>query len=74
MARAERKVAHLALDAARVASFAAGDDPLLEDFLEYAVMKGHFVLRGERRDRWGGCGEGRAPHAGKRGGPGLRPL
>ena len=40
MARAERKVAHLALDAARVASFAAGDDPLLEDFLEYAVMKG----------------------------------
>src|SRR4030042_1664216 len=50
------------------------DDPLLEDFLEYAVMKGHFVLRGERRDRWGVCGEGRAPHAGKRGGPGLRPL
>ena len=57
MARAEREVAHLALDAARVASVAAGDDPLLQDFFEYAVMKGHFVLRGERRDRWRVCGE-----------------
>jgi len=57
VARAEREVAHLALDAARVASFSAGDDPLLEDFIEYAVMKGHFVLRGERRDRFGVCGE-----------------
>ena len=33
------------------------DDPLLQNFLEYAVMKGHFVLRGERRDRFGVCGE-----------------
>ena len=57
MARAKREVAHLALDATRVASVAAGDDPLLQDFLEYAVMKGHSVLRGERRDRWGVCGE-----------------
>ena len=51
MAGAKRKVAHLALDAARVAPVAAGDDPLLQDFIEYAVMKGHSVLRGERRDR-----------------------
>jgi len=37
--------------------FAGFDDPLLQDFVEYAVMKGHSELRGERRDRWGVCGE-----------------
>ena len=57
MAGAKREVAHLALDAARVASVTAGDNPLLQDFVEYAVMKGHPVLRGERRARWGVCGE-----------------
>ena len=57
MAGAKGKVAHLALDPARVASVAAGDDPLLQNFIKYAVMKGHSVLRGERRDRWGVCGE-----------------
>jgi len=45
--RAQGKVAHLALHAAKVSTVAAGDDALLQNFLEDGVMKGCPVLRGE---------------------------
>ena len=47
MTRAQREVAHLALDAARIAPAAAGDDALLQDFLKDAIMKLFPQPRGE---------------------------
>jgi hypothetical protein len=47
MARAERKIAHLALDPTMVAPVAAGDDAFLEDFVENRVMKSSSLPRGE---------------------------
>ena len=37
--RSQREVAHFALAPAWIAAAAAGDDPVLEDFVQYAVMK-----------------------------------
>jgi hypothetical protein len=39
VARAEREIAHLALDPTLVAPIAAGDDAFLEDFVENRAMK-----------------------------------
>lgn len=47
MTRTQRELAHLALDAARVAAAAAGGDTLLQDFVEHLLMKLFPVLRGE---------------------------
>ena len=47
MTRSQREVAHLALDPARIAAAAAGDDALLQDFFQYAVMKLFPQSRGE---------------------------
>ena len=47
MARAEREVAHLALDAAGIAAIAAGDNTFLKDLVENRVMKSSPLLRGE---------------------------
>lgn len=47
MTRTQRELAHLTLDAARVAAAAAGGDTLLEDFVEHALMERFPVLRGE---------------------------
>lgn len=46
-ARAQREVAHLAFHAARVAAAPAGDDALLQDLLQHALMKRHPLPRGE---------------------------
>ena len=51
-----RVVAHLALDGAGVSPIAAGDHPLLEDFVEDGIMKGLLLLRGERRLKPEVCG------------------
>jgi hypothetical protein len=45
--RAKREIAHLALDAARVAPVAARDDTLLQDLVEDGTMKGFLLPRGE---------------------------
>src|ERR1700752_4724208 len=42
----KRKVAHLAFDAARIASIAAGADTFLQDLVENGVMKGTPLPRG----------------------------
>jgi hypothetical protein len=47
MARAEREIAHLALDAAGIAPIAAGHNAFLEDFVENRVMKSPPLRRGE---------------------------
>ena len=47
MTRTQRELAHFTLDAARVAPAAAGDDSLLEDFVEHPLMECFPVLRGE---------------------------
>jgi len=47
MTRSQREIAHLALDAARIAAAAARGDPVLEDFVEHALMKGFPQPRGE---------------------------
>ena len=47
MARTERKVAHLALDPAKIAAIAAGDDVFLEYFAKHRLMKGSPLRRGE---------------------------
>ena len=47
MTRSQREVAHLALDPAGIAAAAAGDDAVLEDFVEDALMKGSTQPRGE---------------------------
>ncbi len=47
MSRAERKVAHLALDSAGIAPVAARDDAFLEYLVEDRVMKSHPVPRGK---------------------------
>jgi hypothetical protein len=44
---ADGELAELALDGARRAPAAAGDDALLEDLVEHPVMKAAPVLRGE---------------------------
>jgi hypothetical protein len=44
---ADGELAELALDGARRALAAAGDDALLEDLVEHTVMKAAPVLRGE---------------------------
>lgn len=41
------KLAELALDGAGRASAAAGDDTLLEELIEHAIMKADPLLRGE---------------------------
>jgi hypothetical protein len=47
VARAEREVAHLALEAAGIAAIAAGDNAFLKDLVENRVMKCSPLLRGE---------------------------
>ena len=47
MTWSQREIAHLALDAARIAAAAAGGDPVLEDLVEHALMKGFLQLGGE---------------------------
>ena len=46
-ARAQRVVAHFALDAARAAVSAAGNHPLLQQFVENLLMKRFSSPRGE---------------------------
>gem|GEM_PF-2509030 len=43
----KRPVAHLAFDAAQIAPPTAARDSLLQNLLEYALMQGFPVLRGE---------------------------
>jgi hypothetical protein len=45
--RAEREVAHLALDASEIGPIAAGHYAILEDFVENGVMKCPLLPRGE---------------------------
>jgi len=45
--RSQREVAHLALDAARIAAAAAAGDSILKKFVEHAVMKHFAQPRGE---------------------------
>jgi hypothetical protein len=45
--RAERKVAHLSLDAAEIAAVAAGHDALLKNLVEHGFMKCIPLPRGE---------------------------
>jgi hypothetical protein len=47
MTRSQREAAHLALDATRIAAAATGDDALLQNLLQHAVMKLFPALRGE---------------------------
>jgi hypothetical protein len=47
VARAEREVAHLALEAAGITAIAAGDNAFLKDLVENRVMKCSPLLRGE---------------------------
>jgi len=45
--RAQREVAHLALDPAWIAAAAVGDDAFLQNLLQHPVMKLFPQLRGE---------------------------
>jgi hypothetical protein len=45
--RAKRIVAHLSFKSARIAPTAARDDALLQNLVQYALMKGGALLRGE---------------------------
>ena len=45
--RAQVVVAHLALDTAGIHAISAGADAFLENLLEYRLMEGRPVLRGE---------------------------
>ena len=47
MTRAQREVAHLALDASGVAATAAGVDALLQNLRQHALMKRFALLRGK---------------------------
>lgn len=47
MSRAEWKIAHLVLDPAEVATVAAGDNAFLKNLVEYLIMKGSPLRRGE---------------------------
>ena len=47
MARSQREVAHLALDAARIATATAGGYALLQNLVQHALMKLFAQLRGE---------------------------
>jgi hypothetical protein len=47
MSRAEREVAHLTLDTSGIAPISAGDNAILEDFVENRVMKFLLLPRGE---------------------------
>jgi hypothetical protein len=47
MTRSQRKVTHFALDPTWISSAAAGGDLVLEDFLQYVIMKRFAQLRGE---------------------------
>jgi hypothetical protein len=47
MTRSQVEVAHLTLDPARIAATALGDDPFLQNFLQYAFMKAFPQPRGE---------------------------
>ena len=47
MSRAEREIAHLALDPAEIAAVAAGDDAFLEYLAKHRLMKGSPLRRGE---------------------------
>ena len=47
---------HLAFDAAGVATISAGDDPLLQDFVEDGVMERRLVARRGQRRRPEVCG------------------
>ena len=51
MARAERKVAHLALDASFESSSASRSDPVLEEFVQDDLMERRLVQRGKKRRR-----------------------
>ena len=53
---AEREVAHLAFDAARISSIAAGNRAFLKDLVEDGGMKGAPLPRGEWRPNGGVCG------------------
>ena len=46
-AASDRKLAHLALDPARVAAAATGHHPLLQNLTQHALMKLFPLLRGE---------------------------
>jgi hypothetical protein len=47
VSRAEREIAHLALDASEIAAVAAGHDAFLEDLVENRFMKRPRLRRGE---------------------------
>jgi hypothetical protein len=47
MTRSQREAAHLTLDPTWIAAATAWDDPLLQDFVQYAVMKAFAQPRGE---------------------------
>jgi hypothetical protein len=47
MSWAEREVAHLTFDTSGIAPIAAGNDAILEDFVENRVMKFLLLPRGE---------------------------
>jgi hypothetical protein len=47
MSGADWKIAHLALDPAKVAAVAAGDDTFLKSLVEHLIMKGPSLRRGE---------------------------
>ena len=50
---AQRETADFAFDAARVAPMSAGDDSLLQNFVEDGVMERRLAARGESRRRPG---------------------
>jgi hypothetical protein len=45
--RSGREIAHLALDAAEIAPVSAGNNAILEDFVENRFMKSPLLRRGE---------------------------
>jgi hypothetical protein len=47
MSRAEWEVTHLTLDTSGIAAISAGNNAILEDFVENRVMKFLHLLRGE---------------------------
>jgi hypothetical protein len=47
MTRAKRIVTHLAFESARIAPAAARDNALLQNLVQYALMKRGALLRGE---------------------------
>src|SRR6266566_2588015 len=71
VSRPQRVFAHLALHAARIPSFAAGDHAFFEYFVKNRVMQVFSRPRGEWRPRPIAYGELHVPHEERRVGPGL---